>query len=89
MEAAESVLFCNQLFDIEFANPEIQNEQEGNGQQQVIECLTGQIGYQGSVTVLGQEVRGKSIRSIRDRGMAHIPEDRMSMGADAKASERS
>jgi len=59
---------------------------EGNGQQQAIECLTGQIGYQGSVTVLGKEVRGKSIRKIRDLGMAHIPEDRMTMGTDQKAS---
>ena len=59
---------------------------EGNGQQQAIECLTGQIGYQGSVTVLGEEVRGKSIRKIRDLGMAHIPEDRMTMGTDQKAS---
>ena len=53
---------------------------EGNGQQQAIECLTGQIAYQGSVTVLGEEVRGKSIRKIRDLGMAHIPEDRMTVG---------
>lgn len=59
---------------------------EGNGQQQAIECLTGQIAYQGSVTVLGEEVRGKSIRKIRDLGMAHIPEDRMTMGTDQKAS---
>ena len=59
---------------------------EGNGQQQAIECLTGQIPYQGSVTVLGEEVRGKSIRKIRDLGLAHIPEDRMTMGTDQKAS---
>ena len=59
---------------------------EGNGQQQAIECLTGQNAYQGSVTVLGEEVKGKSIRKIRDLGMAHIPEDRMTMGTDQKAS---
>lgn len=59
---------------------------EGNGQQQAIECLTGQVAYQGSVKVLGEEVRGKSIRRIRDLGMAHIPEDRMTMGTDQKAS---
>lgn len=59
---------------------------EGNGQQQAIECLTGQIGYQGSVMVLGEEVKGKSIRKIRDLGMAHIPEDRMTMGTDQRAS---
>ena len=59
---------------------------EGNGQQQVIECLTGQNAYQGSVAVLGEEVKGKSIRKIRDLGMAHIPEDRMTMGTDQKAS---
>ncbi len=59
---------------------------EGNGQQQVAECITGQIAYQGSVSILGTEVRGKSIRAIRDLGMAHIPEDRMTMGTDQKAS---
>ena len=59
---------------------------EGNGQQQAIECLTGQIAYEGSVKVLGEEVRGKSIRKIRDLGMAHIPEDRMTMGTDQRAS---
>jgi len=59
---------------------------EGNGQQQAIECLTGQIAYQGHVKVLGEEVKGKSIRKIRDLGMAHIPEDRMTMGTDQKAS---
>lgn len=59
---------------------------EGNGQQQAVECITGQIAYEGSVKVLGEEVRGKSIRKIRDLGMAHIPEDRMTMGTDQKAS---
>ncbi len=59
---------------------------EGNGQQQAIECLTGQIAYEGSVKVLGEEVRGKSIRKIRNLGMAHIPEDRMTMGTDQRAS---
>ena len=59
---------------------------EGNGQQQVIECLTGQIGYRGSVKVLGKEVRGQSVRKIRDLGMAHIPEDRMTMGTNQRAS---
>ena len=59
---------------------------EGNGQQQAIECLTGQIAYEGSVPVLGAEVRGKSIRRIRDLGVAHIPEDRMTMGTNQQAS---
>ena len=59
---------------------------EGNGQQQAIECLTGQIAYQGSVKVLGEEVRGKSVRRIRSLGLAHIPADRMTMGTDQKAS---
>ncbi len=59
---------------------------EGNGQQQVAECITGQIAYQGSVKLLDTEVRGKSIRQLRNLGMAHIPEDRMTMGTDQKAS---
>ena len=59
---------------------------EGNGQQQAAECMTGQIAYQGSVKVLGQEVSGRSVRTIRNLGMAHIPEDRMTMGTDQQAS---
>lgn len=59
---------------------------EGNGQQQVAACLTGQCSYQGSVQVRGQEIRGRSIRSIRNLGLAHIPEDRMTMGTNQEAS---
>ncbi len=59
---------------------------EGNGQQQAVQCLTGQIPYRGSVTVLGREVRGSSVRMIRTLGLAHIPEDSTTMGTDQRAS---
>ncbi len=59
---------------------------EGNGQGQAVACLTGRSAYQGSVKVLGQEIRGRSVRDIRALGLSHIPEDRMTMGANQRAS---
>lgn len=60
---------------------------EGNGQQQIIECLTGLRGdYSGTVRVLGQDIRGRSIRAVRRLGLTHIPEDRMSVGTNQRAS---
>lgn len=40
----------------------------------------------GSVTLLGRDVTGCEPRAIRAQGLSYIPEDRMSMGMDAKAS---
>lgn len=59
---------------------------EGNGQQQAAECITGQIDYAGSVRLLDNEVRGKSIKELRDLGLAHIPADRINMGTNQRAS---
>lgn len=60
---------------------------EGNGQQQVIECLTGlQKGYEGDARVLGTDIGSLSIHDIRALGLTHIPEDRMTTGTDQAAS---
>lgn len=59
---------------------------EGNGQQQATECITGQIDYAGSVRLLDNEVRGKSIKELRNLGLAHIPADRINMGTNQRAS---
>lgn len=59
---------------------------EGNGQQQVVDCLTGlNDRYQGTVQVLKREVRERSIRKVRLEGLAHIPADRMTMGTNQRA----
>lgn len=59
---------------------------EGNGQQQVVDCLTGaETAWNGDIRLLDDQVCGKSIRDIRKTGLCHIPEDRMTTGTDQKA----
>lgn len=54
---------------------------EGNGQRELVRAVTGfGRAAEGSVRILGTNIRGRSIRAIRDMGLAHIPEDRMTMG---------
>lgn len=54
---------------------------EGNGQSELIDVLTGlnQI-YSGTIKIAGEDIKGRSVRQIRDRQVAHIPEDRMRSG---------
>ena len=60
---------------------------EGNGQTELAECIAGMRGVTGGViTLCGHNVVGRTPREIRQKGLSYIPEDRMSMGADAKAS---
>lgn len=62
---------------------------EGNGQHELIEALTGGLqggSSNGSVQVKGIEIREADILSIRNLGVAYIPEDRMSQGSAAEAS---
>jgi len=62
---------------------------EGNGQSQLLEAITGmRRASSGSVTVMGQDVTGLSPRQIRNIGLAHIPEDRLSTGVSRDASVR-
>ncbi len=54
---------------------------EGNGQSELVDVLTGMNKkYHGQVQVKGSDIARASIREIRDRKVAHIPEDRMVSG---------
>lgn len=62
---------------------------EGNGQNEVTQVMTGLVGgYTGEVTIDGKNIRGLNIRQIREQGISHISEDRMTFGAAANASVR-
>ncbi len=54
---------------------------EGNGQSQISEAITGLLDFQdGSISVNGENVKGKTIRQIREMGVSHVSEDRMTYG---------
>ncbi|AEH51296.1 ABC transporter ATP-binding protein [Pseudothermotoga thermarum] len=53
----------------------------GNGQTELVEALTGLRKIEkGKVIFLGQDVTNKSVRELRQLGLAHIPEDRHKYG---------
>ncbi|MCK4598651.1 ABC transporter ATP-binding protein [Candidatus Bipolaricaulota bacterium] len=54
---------------------------EGNGQSELVECLTGlRVPTQGEATIGGTDILGKDPREIYRLGVAHIPEDRWEVG---------
>ena len=54
---------------------------EGNGQRELSEILTGiESTFEGDVLINNTDVRTMSIRDIREAGVAHISEDRMTYG---------
>lgn len=56
----------------------------GNGQSELIKCITGlEHLTKGQVFVQGKDVTNKSVREIRDAGLAHISEDRFVWGSAA------
>lgn len=58
----------------------------GNGQSELIKVLTGLIkADDGEIILNGQNVKGKSVKDIRDTGMACIPEDRYLWGCAKEA----
>ena len=60
---------------------------EGNGQREIAEAVTGLIKhYNGNITVKNHDISKESIRKIRDLGLSHIPEDRMTYGVSADSS---
>lgn len=62
---------------------------EGNGQRELIDSITGLHVYsEGSIDILGQEVGKKNIKSLRELGLAHVPEDRMTIGVAGALSIR-
>lgn len=60
---------------------------EGNGQRELVDVLTGlNKASAGSITFKGEEISKQSIHHIREMGLSHIPEDRMTMGVATEAS---
>ena len=62
---------------------------EGNGQNQVAEIICGMLHMtSGDVEIYERSIQGKSVRQIRDMGLAYISEDRMVYGCAANLSIR-
>jgi general nucleoside transport system ATP-binding protein len=54
---------------------------EGNGQTQLVELLTGlRAPLSGEIRIADQPISGLDPRTVRERGIAHIPEDRLTNG---------
>lgn len=54
---------------------------EGNGQSEISEIISGMDKeFKGEVLVHGKSTRGMDIRQIRENGVAHVSEDRMTYG---------
>lgn len=54
---------------------------EGNGQTELIEVISGMLKpTNGKVLFHEEDITERSVRSRRESGMAHIPEDRLKMG---------
>lgn len=54
----------------------------GNGQSHLIRCITGlEACTGGQVLVAGKDVTNRSVREVRDAGLAHISEDRYVWGS--------
>ena len=56
---------------------------DGNGQTELVEALAGLVPAErvsGEVTLAGQTLSGLNPRQRRERGVAHIPEDRHRRG---------
>ncbi|MBR4462571.1 MAG: ABC transporter ATP-binding protein [Erysipelotrichaceae bacterium] len=58
---------------------------EGNGQQELVKCLTGleKTAYEGKITVCDKDALEMNVKQRRELGMAYIPEDRMGDGIAA------
>lgn len=60
---------------------------EGNGQNEITEIITGMTKkYTGNITINGIEIKNLNIRQIREIGVSHISEDRMTYGAAGNSS---
>jgi len=54
---------------------------QGNGQTELVRCLTGLMKAEsGRITILGEDVTNKNPRFITELGTAHIPENRQKDG---------
>lgn len=62
---------------------------EGNGQSELVEAITGMRHIEGGdVRILGESVNKMTAGEIRNLGVAHVPEDRISTGVSVKSSIR-
>ncbi len=53
----------------------------GNGQLELVECITGlRKASEGQVLLEGADVTNNSPRNLHDRGMSHVPEERIKFG---------
>lgn len=60
---------------------------EGNGQRETIRSITGlNKDYEGNIFINDNNINKLNIKEIRENGLAHIPEDRMTYGVNSKAS---
>ncbi len=60
---------------------------EGNGQHELVEAITGMRPVEtGEILVNGTSIKNKSIKKIRNMGVSHIPEDRMTVGIAGQGS---
>ena len=58
----------------------------GNGQTKLVRCITGlEKSTDGQVLVCGRDVTNRSVRAVRDAGLAHISEDRYVWGSAPEA----
>lgn len=54
---------------------------EGNGQGHLIDALTGITKkYTGEIKIFGEIIANRTIKDVRNKKLAHIPSDRMTMG---------
>ena len=60
---------------------------EGNGQRELVESVTGlRTPDTGIIELWGRDILSLSIKQIRNAGLSHIPQDRMSKGAALSSS---
>lgn len=60
---------------------------EGNGQTELIEAISGIIKVEaGEITLSKKRIDNLSVRTRRESGMSHIPEDRLKMGVSKTCS---
>ncbi len=58
----------------------------GNGQSELIDVITGmRKADSGSISLLGEEILNESVKQIREKGCACIPEDRFLTGCASQA----
>lgn len=62
---------------------------EGNGQTELVEIVSGMLKPDsGQVFLKGEDITKQSIRKRREKGMSHVPEDRLKVGTAKECSVR-